>query len=151
MEDDAAMPVRAVPMLWIRYLQVVSAATLAFGLVMVFAPGLTEWLFGQLLYERGSFPASFSDDATDYVAQTHSVIGAVVAGWSLLVLWVVTLMLSRAVPGAWSGLVLSLTVWFVLDSVASFVRGFPANVVLNVVLYAAFLPGLIGTRPVAAR
>ena len=87
----------------------------------------------------------------DYVAQAHGVSGAVTVGWSLLVLWVVTVMLSRAVPGAWAGLVLSLTVWFVLDSVASIVRGFPANIVLNMVLYAAFLPGLIGTRPVAAR
>ena len=68
-------------------------------------------------------------------------------GWFVLVWWMVGALLGRGVPGAWPALVASLLAWFVPDTAFSLLSGFWPNAVLNTVVLAAFLPGIVATAP----
>lgn len=137
----------APPASWVRYLLLVTTATICFGAVLVLAPGPTEALFGHLTFGRSGFPATFSTAALDYIRLAHAVLGAEIVGWFALVLWVVRFPLANGLPGAWHALVLSLAAWYVPDTAYSLLAGYWPNAALNTGILLAFLPGLAGTRP----
>lgn len=131
---------------WLRYLEVVTVAVIAFGVVLIAAPGVTEAAFGWMIFGTGGFPDSFPAAATDYGRLVHAVLGATIVGWFSLVLWVVHGPLAAALPGSWIAVALSLTLWFIPDSLFSVVSGHWQNAVLNTVIVAAYVPGMVATR-----
>ena len=139
--------VEAPPAGAVRYLSAVTGSALAFGVVLVVLPGPTEALFGRLIHGAGGFPASFAPEARDYLRLAHAVIGASMAGWFALALWLVRTQVAHGVPGAWRALAGSIALWFVLDTSYSLLSGFWPNAVLNAGFLLAFLPGLLATRP----
>ncbi len=136
--------------IWRIWLIVAAAGVAVFGLAMVLAPAVPERLFTWMLFGDG-FPAAFGGVEVDYVRFVTGVLGAVMVGWAVLILVVAAGPLRHGEPWAWSALVGSLAVWYVLDSGLSVAAGYGENAVLNTLIAAGFVPGLAGTRPRSPR
>lgn len=134
--------------IWIVWLQVVLAVVFAYALFLVLAGSAAESLFSAFGFGP---PESMGADARDYLRLPVMVLGAVLAGWSLLMLQIARGPLRVGDPWAWPFLARSVAVWFVLDTGMSLVLGFPAHALFNVPFGVALAVPLIGLRPSGVR
>ena len=75
------------------------------------------------------------------------VLGAVMAGWSLLMMQIVHGPLREGSRWAWLMLVQSLALWFLLDTGMSLVLGYPSHALFNVPFAVALGIPLVSLRP----
>lgn len=129
----------------IAWLQTVLAGVLIYSLVLVFAGGTAGSLFAWL----GFGPKTSIDTGAvrDYLRLPFMVLGAVMAGWSILMIGVVRGPLRDGSRWAWSMLVRSLVLWFLLDTVMSLVLGYPTHALFNVPFAVALGIPLLSLRP----
>lgn len=133
---------------WLLYLRALSATLVLALLSLVVLPDVGEAAFSLLVDQQQDVPADFSDEAVSHLRLAHAVLGAVMAGWFAMVLWLAGLL--ATVPRAWSGLVLALAVCFVPDTAYSLLSGY-GETRRNVVVLGLFVPALLGTRPARQR
>jgi hypothetical protein len=115
---------------WVTWLTVVLAMVLLYSLLLVVAGGVAGSLFDLLGFGP---PASIdSPEVREYLRLPFMVLGAVMAGWSLLMLLIVRGPLKEGASWAPRFLLLALALWFVLDTGMSFVLGFPTHALFNV-------------------
>jgi hypothetical protein len=74
----------------------------------------------------------------EYVQLLYGILGAVIVGWMVTIAAIVVGPLRRREPWAWWAIVMSVTIWFVLDTGLSLVLGFVGHALFNV----AFAIGL---------
>jgi len=115
---------------WITWLQVVLAVLFVYALVLVFAGSVAGSLFSALGFGPPS-PVD-SDGAGAYLKLPFMVLGAVLAGWSLMMIQIVRGPLRDGSGWALPVLIRSLALWFVLDTGMSVVLGFAAHALFNV-------------------
>jgi len=60
------------------------------------------------------------------------VLGAVMAGWAFLMIQIVRGPLKEGSAWAWTFLVRSLSLWFILDTGMSLVLGYPMHALFNI-------------------
>lgn len=130
---------------WWRWLWVATAGTLLFGAAMVLAPGPTRQFFGLLLYARPDAIGDFGPDAVAYITLLHAVLGAVMVGWSVALLFVLHGPFRRGERAGWTTLAVSLVAWFVPDTLFSLASGFWPNAAFNLVFAALFAVPLAAT------
>ena len=116
--------------LWLAWLQVVLAFVLIYALVLVLAGSVAGWMFSALGF--GPPQNIVSPELEKYLRLPYMVLGAVLAGWTLLMLLVVRGPLREQAPWALPAVTVSLAVWFVLDTGMSLVLGFPTHALFNV-------------------
>jgi len=118
------------PTTWITWLQVVLGLLFVYALLLVFAGSLA----GQLFTTFGFGPPESidTDQVRDYLNLPFMVLGAVLAGWSLMMIQIVRGPLRDGSGWAVPILIRSLVVWFVLDTGMSLVLGFPMHALFNV-------------------
>jgi hypothetical protein len=75
------------------------------------------------------------------------VLGAVMAGWSLLMMQIVRGPLREGSRWAWLMLVQSLVLWFLLDTGMSLVLRYPTHALFNVPFAVALGIPLVSLRP----
>ena len=127
------------------WLRVASLATIAVGLLAAAASSATTdgpWLllFDVVDWPADGEPARFVDETS----AVNAVAGGVMVGWGTLMYLLVG---QRARPGAAATpMLVAVVAWFVVDSTASLLAGFPGNVVLNVGFLALLLPPLVVLR-----
>lgn len=115
---------------WIAWLQVVLVLLIGYALVLVFGGSLAEKMFSALGFGP---PADVtSAEISAYLRLPYAVLGAVLAGWAVLMLVVVRGPLSEGSPWALTALAAALAVWFVLDTGMSFVLDYPMHALFNV-------------------
>ena len=115
---------------WITWLQIVLALLFIYALVLVFAGSLAGQLFSALGFGP---PASIDTGAVrDYLKLPFMVLGAVLAGWSVMMIQIVRGPLRDGSTWALPILVSSLVLWFVLDTGMSLVLGYPMHALFNV-------------------
>jgi hypothetical protein len=115
---------------WITWLTVVLILVLGYALLLVVAGAVAGSLFD--LFGFGP-PASIdSSELRDYLRLPYMVLGAVMAGWSLLMLLVVRGPLKEGAEWAPRFLLLAFGLWFVLDTGMSLVLGFPTHALFNI-------------------
>lgn len=119
--------------LWYRWLVAVTAGLVAFGLLMVLAPSLTRQGFSLMVYGDAGHIAGYGGKAADYIELVHAVMGAVMIGWGTAMLLVLRGPFRRDPREGWTILAVSLTAWFVPDTIFSLASGFWQNAVLNAV------------------
>lgn len=129
---------------WITWLQVVLAALLAYALVLVFAGSVAAQLFSAL----GFGPPESIDSAAarNYLKLPFMVLGAVLAGWAVMMMHIVRGPLRDGSPWARAILIRSVAVWFVLDTGMSLVLGFPTHAMFNLIFFAALGIPLLALR-----
>ena len=129
---------------WITWLQIVLAALLGYSLVLVFAGSVAGAWFSALGFgppERASTP-----EVRDYLKLPFMVLGAVMAGWTVMMIQIVRGPLREGSAWARSVLISSLVVWFVLDTGMSLILGFPLHALFNVPFAVALAIPLIKLR-----
>jgi len=114
---------------WILWLQLVLWTLFGYALLLVFSGSVAGTLFGALGF--GPPAAIDSPEVREYLKLPFMVLGAVMAGWSVLMLQIVRGPLREGQPWARMFLARALMAWFVLDTGMSVVLGFPTHALFN--------------------
>jgi hypothetical protein len=114
---------------WLTWLQVVLVLLGIYSLVLVFAGSAAASLFDAFGF--GPPKAIDNDEVRDYLKLPFIVLGAVMAGWAIMMFNLVRGPLRDGSPWALSIITRSLVVWFVLDTGMSLVLGYPAHALFN--------------------
>ena len=129
----------------IRWLEVVLVILLGYSVLLVVAGATAGSLFSWFGF--GPEESIDTDAVRDYLLLPYMVLGAVMAGWALLMIQIVRGPLREESPWAWTFLVRSLSLWFVLDTGMSLVLGYPMHAVFNLPFAVAFGMPLVLLRP----
>lgn len=115
---------------FIKWLEVVLFLVLIYSLLLVFA-GTTA---GSLFSWFGFGPDELIDTAAvrGYLRLPYMVLGAVIAGWAFLMIQIVRGPLKEGSAWAWTFLVRSLSLWFILDTGMSLALGYPMHALFNI-------------------
>jgi len=115
---------------FIKWLEVVLFLVLIYSLFLVFA-GTTA---GSLFSWFGFGPDELIDTAAvrGYLRLPYMVLGAVIAGWAFLMIQIVRGPLKEGSAWAWTFLVRSLSLWFILDTGMSLALGYPMHALFNI-------------------
>jgi hypothetical protein len=115
---------------FIKWLEVVLFLVLIYSLFLVFA-GTTA---GSLFSWFGFGPEESINTAavSDYLRLPYMVLGAVMASWAFLMIQIVRGPLKEGSAWAWTFLVRSLSLWFILDTGMSLVLGYPMHALFNI-------------------
>lgn len=130
---------------WLRWLLAVTLGVMAFGLVLVVAPNLARQGFSLLIYANTEHITSFGANAVAYISLLHAVLGSVMFGWGVALLFVVRGLFARGVREGWQIIAVSVVLWFVPDSAFSLWSGFWQNALLNTAFIVLFALPLAAT------
>lgn len=114
---------------WIRWLQSVLMVVLAYSLLLVLAGSAAGWLFSWLGF--GPPDAIDTDEVRTYLRLPYMVLGAVLAGWTLMMLQLVRGPLRDGANWVVPLMGRSLALWFVFDTGMSLVLGYPTHALFN--------------------
>ena len=136
------MLTKRIAMTW---LQTVLVVVLIYSLALVFAGRTAGSLFSWL----GFGPDDSIDtlEVRDYLRLPFMVLGAVLTGWTFLMIQLVRGPLSDGSRWAWLMLVQSLVLWFFLDTGMSLVLGYPTHALFNIPFAIAIGIPLLSLRP----
>jgi hypothetical protein len=129
---------------WITWLTVVLVLVLGYALLLVVAGAVAGSLFD--FFGFGPPPSIDTPELRGYLRLPYMVLGAVMAGWSLLMLLIVRGPLREGAEWAPRFLLLAFALWFVLDTGMSLVLGFPTHALFNVPFAFALGLPLIALR-----
>lgn len=127
---------------WLLAAAVVTAVAGAGIAAMATAGAMDDTVF-ELIYLPGGLDAPAGDIAHFAVG----LMGAVMAGWAVMMLVLLINRSAATLPTTWWALTLGLATWFVLDCAVSIAAGAFGNLVVNVAFVALFAPALVATRP----
>jgi hypothetical protein len=129
----------------IVWLQVVLAGVFFYSLFLVLAGRTAGSLF--TWFGFGPDESIDTSEVRDYLRLPFMVLGAVMAGWSLLMMQIVRGPLREGSRWAWLMLVQSLVLWFLLDTGMSLVLRYPTHALFNVPFAVALGIPLVSLRP----
>jgi len=129
---------------WKTWLLVWCWATMGIG--ALFAAAAVPALEGgvRLFYDTIYWPIDGASPYGPDVQLTAALLGAVMIGWVIAVLGLVSAADTVGAP-AWRTLTLSIVVWYVIDSAISVALGAPLNALSNTGLLVTFLVPIIGS------
>jgi hypothetical protein len=133
---------RRVAIVW---LQVVLSGVCIYSLILVLAGRTAGTLFAWFGF--GPDESIDTSAVRDYLRLPFMVLGAVMAGWSLLMMQIVRGPLREGSRWAWVMLVQSLVLWFLLDTGMSLVLGYPTHALFNVPFAVALGIPLMSLQP----
>ena len=129
----------------IKWLEIVLFLVLGYALLLVVAGATAGSLFSWFGF--GPAESIDTDAVRDYLLLPYMVLGAVMAGWAFLMIQIVRGPLKEKSTWAWSFLVRSLSLWFVLDTGMSLVLGYPTHAIFNLPFAVALGIPLAQLRP----
>ena len=130
---------------FIKWLEVVLVLVLGYALLLVVAGATAGSLFSWFGF--GPDKSIDTDAVRNYLKLPYMVLGAVMAGWALLMIQIVRGPLKENSTWAWNILVRSLTLWFILDTGMSLVLGYPMHALFNVPFAIALGVPLVRLKP----
>ena len=129
-----------------KWLEVVLTLVLIYSLLLVFAGTTAGSLFSWFGF--GPNESIDTDAVRDYLQLPYMVLGAVMAGWVFLMIQIVRGPLTEGFAWAWTFLVRSLSLWFILDTGMSLVLGYPMHALFNLPFALALGIPLAQLRPI---
>lgn len=132
---------------WQRWLFVVSIVIIAFGIFMaVFNQTAIFDLFNDqidpVFWDNSPIPEAF----TQFQGWVYGVLGSTMAGWGIMLLFIVQHPFRQREKWAWSAIATSLGFWYLLDTGISLYFGVNFNALFNTLLLVLIIPPLLGTR-----
>jgi hypothetical protein len=85
-------------------------------------------------------------DIQDLQAWMIAIIGSVTAGWGITLLYMIIVPLKRKEKWAWNAIMISMLVWFSIDTFISSYYGARFNVVINIAFALQFVAPLLFLR-----
>lgn len=139
------MQTKSISKFWSNWLVAVTTGVTLYGLSMVLVPTFTQQFFGLLLFGDPGAMAGFGQPAAGYIAFAHGVLGSVMAGWGAALLVVLYSQFMKGDRAGWIALAVSITVWFIPDTLFSLWTGFWQNALFNLVFLLLFAIPLAAT------
>ena len=130
---------------YITWLEAVLFLVLGYSLLLVIAGATAGSLFSWFGF--GPEESIDTNAVRDYLRLPYMVLGAVMAGWTFLMIQIVRGPLKEKSTWAWTILVRSLSLWFVLDTGMSLALGYPMHAVFNLPFAVALGIPLVRLRP----
>ena len=132
---------------WQKWLLSVAVLISALGVMMAFSSGTSVFE----IIDRQVNPAFWidkpMDDSTRRFQQwVYGVWGATIAGWGIVLTYLVRYPFTKKERWAWKSLVLGVMVWFVLDTSLSLFHKVYFNAGLNTVVFISGMLPLVSTR-----
>lgn len=130
---------------WFRWLVAADIIVIAFGAAQALLPDLVRQGFSLLVFGSASYINTFPQDAIRYITLTHAVMGSVMLGWGVSMMYT---LFTQFRTGEWTGWIsptVALILWFIPDTAMSIITGFWQNAVLNVGFILLFAIPLAAT------
>lgn len=130
---------------WRQCLNVVTVGVMVYAAGLMLMPQTMHELLNRLFFGDSKQVWQIGEDNPEFIQLVYGVLGAVMIGWMVTLLALMRHNFQTDPRGTWQILVLSIGVWFVVDSGFSVVTGFVEHVVFNtgfLVLYAIPLVGM---------
>ena len=131
---------------FIKWLENVLFLVLIYSLLLVFAGTTAGSLFSWFGF--GPEKSIYTAAVRDYLRLPYMVLGAVMAGWVFLMIHIVRGPLKEESVWAWTFLVRSLSLWFILDTGMSLVLGYPMHALFNIPFAIALGIPLVQLKPI---
>lgn len=130
---------------WWYWLIIVTCGVIIFSLSLIFTPDFMQKLFDAMF--SATIPAhnTFDDAAYYYIKFLYGLLGAVMIGWSMALLYILFKPFFRGETEGWLAMTASILVWFTVDSSFSLSMGFWQNAVLNAIFLVFFAIPLAAT------
>ncbi len=143
--NQEAIAVDARTLFWWRWLLVAALATGVFGLSMVLLPDTMQLFFNLLMFGTTWQPPEFGAPERGYIGFVCGVLGAVLAGWALMIVLALLGPFRRGDKEGWQLIALPLALWFVVDTTWSLATGYWQNAALNCIFALAYAVPLAAT------
>ena len=114
----------------VAWLQMVLVGVLVYSIVLVVAGSTAHSLFKWFGF--GPDSSIDTEEVRNYLRLPYMVLGAVMAGWTLLMIQLVRGPLRDGSQWAFRFLVQSLVLWFTLDTGMSLALGYPTHALFNI-------------------
>ncbi len=128
----------------VAWLQMVLVGVLVYSIVLVVAGSTAHSLFASFGF--GPDSSIDTEEVRNYLRLPYMVLGAVMAGWTLLMIQLVRRPLRDGSQWAFRFLVQSLVLWFALDTAMSLVLGYPNHALFNIPFAIALGVPLLSLR-----
>lgn len=133
---------------WQKWLVGLGIYLVILGLIMAFfgKSHFMDWLINQH-FDPIFWPDNeISHGAVHFKNWIYSVLGAVLAGWGIVLSFLAYYPFKLQEKWAWSAIAIAVTLWFVVDTSYSLYYGVTINAILNAVLFGLFAVPLFFTR-----
>lgn len=130
---------------WFRWLIAADIIVIVFGTAQALLPDLVRQGFSLLVFSSSSYINTFPQDAIRYITLTHAVMGSVMIGWGISMMYTLFTQFRNGEWTGWVSIAVAMTLWFIPDTVMSIATGFWQNAVLNVGFILLFVIPLAAT------
>ena len=117
------------------------------SLCMILPPHLSISYFNTILFGHIGYPQTMSAEGTSYANFLYAVLACVMIGWMIPMIYLAHRPLRTGSTIAWKVIVLSLGVWFVMDSGISITLGYWQNAASNTALAIVLTIPLLMIHP----
>jgi hypothetical protein len=131
--------------LWWYWLVIVTCGVTIFSISLVILPDFMQLFFNAMLFSSSQAHTTFGEIAYSYIKFLYGILGAVMVGWSVALLFILAGPFYRGQREAWYAITVSVLVWFMLDSSLSISAGFWQNAVFNTMFLIFFAIPLVAT------
>jgi len=131
---------------WSRLIQAAAAVVLALSAVLMLAPSLGEAFFYLVYFQQPTSPVAVPEEIQGYLRFANGVIGAVMAGWMMVVIALARGPFRAGERFAWNSIAWPLLGWYAIDTTFSFAHVAWGNVLLNTVTALMFGVPLLASR-----
>lgn len=131
--------------LWWYWLVVVTCGVTIFSISLIILPDFMQLFFNAMFFSLSQAHTTFGEVAYSYIKFLYGVLGAVMIGWSVTLLFIIARPFRRGQREAWYAITASVLVWFMLDSSLSISAGFWQNAVFNAIFLVLFIIPLAAT------
>ncbi len=132
---------------WQRWLFLIGIVIVSFGIFMaIFNQTAIFGLFNNqidpVFWGSTPIPEAF----TQFQGWVYGVLGSTMAGWGIMLLFIIQYPFRQREKWAWNAIAISLGFWYLLDTGISLYFGVNFNAVFNTLLLVFLIPPLLGTR-----
>jgi hypothetical protein len=133
---------------WHKWLLVTSIILIVFGLFLAL---FNQSAFSNLIFNDQINPAFWGHSQIDgtitrFQGWVYGVLGATVAGWGVMVFFIIQYPFKNRQRWGWTASALSISLWYIVDTWISLAFGVYFNALFNTLLLLLFALPLIFTR-----
>ena len=131
---------------WSRLIQAAAAVVLVLSAVLMLAPSLGEAFFYLVYFQQPASPVAVPAEIQGYLRFANGIIGAVMAGWMLVIIMLARGPFRAGERCAWNSIAWPWLGWYVIDTTFSIAHGAWGNVLLNTGTALMFGVPLLASR-----
>ncbi len=133
---------------WQKWLLITSIFLITFGFGLAFFnhTGFFNQIFNDQINPAFWGHTQIDGTITHFQGWIYGVLGATVAGWGVMMLFLILYPFKARERWAWSAAAFNIGLWFVVDTAVSLAYGVLYNAAFNILLLIVFTLPLIFTR-----